>query len=151
MRVCICCKERKHSDKFVITTKVLFTKIILNVCNDCGTQEKFDTDKGWKEMLIDDGVLGKCDYGKAKFSNNYKIYGLQIEDYNKMYSEQNGRCKICSRHQIDFSKRLAVDHCHKTGKVRGLLCNACNASLGLLQENEQSLLKMLLYIKQNKD
>ena len=149
MRVCICCKKMKHSEKFIIETKLIDTIVSLNICDDCGTQERFDTDENWREGLIDDGVLSHSNCGPVQFSNIYKRYGIDENIYNNMYVEQNGRCKICNRHQSRFSKRLSLDHNHKTGKVRGLLCQACNTSLGLMQENEQSLLKMLLYIKQN--
>jgi hypothetical protein len=65
-----------------------------------------------------------------------KKYRITIVDYNKMLSEQNGVCAICGNPETRVDKRLnrvsnlAVDHCHETGKIRGLLCHACNAMLG---------------------
>lgn len=56
-------------------------------------------------------------------------YGIDIEQYDAMLKTQNGVCKICSSVNLD-GKRLHVDHCHQTGKVRGLLCNGCNRKLG---------------------
>lgn len=47
-------------------------------------------------------------------------------EYDKLFTEQKGCCKLCARHQALFKQRLAVDHDHKTLKVRGLLCNVCN-------------------------
>lgn len=67
-------------------------------------------------------------------------YGISIEDYNRMLREQNGICAIC--HQPERAgyrgkpRSLAVDHCHKTGKVRGLLCMRCNRAIGLLSSQE---------------
>jgi DNA-binding transcriptional MerR regulator len=56
-------------------------------------------------------------------------FGLTIEQYADMLSEQDGVCAIC--HGINASgRRLAVDHDHVTGKIRGLLCSQCNTSLG---------------------
>ena len=58
------------------------------------------------------------------------VYGIPFDDYNRMFTEQNGCCAICGKHQSEFSNRLNVDHDHKTGVVRGLLCVACNTRLG---------------------
>ncbi len=56
-------------------------------------------------------------------------YGITLEDYNEMYKKQKGLCKICNK-----SKRLVVEHCHKSGKVRGLACDRCNQFLGYLED-----------------
>lgn len=64
-----------------------------------------------------------------------------------MFQEQNGRCKICNTHQIYLKTSLVVDHCHKTGHVRGLLCNACNLGIGLLKDKVEVLEKALIYIR----
>ncbi len=61
-------------------------------------------------------------------------YGISYERYLEMYLSQNGRCLICS-----FQKpRLAIDHCHRTGVVRGLLCKKCNSALGLLNDDAKT-------------
>lgn len=54
-------------------------------------------------------------------------YGITPTAYLALVEEQRGLCKICNR---DVTRTLAIDHCHKTGAVRGLLCNKCNAFLG---------------------
>ena len=56
-----------------------------------------------------------------------RMYGITIEDYDRMYEEQGGRCAICRTDQPGGAgERFSVDHDHETGKVRGLLCNNCN-------------------------
>jgi hypothetical protein len=65
----------------------------------------------------------------------YKKFSITPEEWDKLYSEQNGRCKICGKHQIEEGKRLAVDHNHLTGRIRGLLCTSCNTKLGWLENN----------------
>lgn len=65
-------------------------------------------------------------------------YGVSLEEYNTMFESQGGECKICKRHQTEFSKRLRVDHCHKTGRVRGLLCSRCNLHLGQYEQYKNS-------------
>lgn len=60
-----------------------------------------------------------------------KKFGLTIEKYDKMLHDQNGVCAICSC--APNGTRLAVDHCHSTGAVRGLLCHTCNRHLGIYE------------------
>jgi len=76
-------------------------------------------------------------------------YNLTIDDYNKIFDEQKGCCKICEKHQSEFKAKLAVDHCHQTGKIRGLLCNNCNRGLGHLKDSVLLLKKAIKYIKNN--
>jgi len=77
-------------------------------------------------------------------------YGITLEDYNIIFNSQEGRCKICTRHQMEFKKRLHVDHCHKTGKVRGLLCTKCNFGLGYLNDDVTLLTNAIEYLNKNK-
>ena len=79
--------------------------------------------------------------------SNINQYGLTQDDYAKMFEEQNGYCKICKGHAIEFSRRLAVDHCHETGKVRGLLCMFCNTGLGNFKDNIDLLEEAIAYLK----
>lgn len=78
--------------------------------------------------------------------NLKKKYGLSVEEYNQMFLTQEGKCKICSTHQSELKKRLYVDHCHATGKVRGLLCHNCNLAIGYFQDNSQLMLKGANYV-----
>ncbi len=81
-----------------------------------------------------------------------RAYGITLEDYNLMLEKQNGKCAICKNEVTNkFSKgkihNLSVDHCHKTGKVRGLLCRKCNQGLGSFAENILSLENAIKYLK----
>jgi hypothetical protein len=62
-----------------------------------------------------------------------KKFGITVEDYNVMLARQGGFCAICGA--VDKARHLAVDHCHKTGKVRGLLCSKCNTAIGSLEDS----------------
>lgn len=68
-------------------------------------------------------------------------FGITIDDYNIMLKNQNNVCGICFKPETDQDKKtkkirsLAVDHCHTTGKIRGLLCRKCNTAIGLLKED----------------
>lgn len=57
-------------------------------------------------------------------------YGITQGEYRMMYTAQEGKCKICAAHK----RTLCVDHCHTTGKVRGLLCHRCNLMLGVIEQ-----------------
>lgn len=70
----------------------------------------------------------RLEYGRK---NHLKtVHGLTVSDYNRLFVEQNGKCAVCGKHQSILSQRLDVDHDHKTGKIRGLLCRGCNRMLG---------------------
>lgn len=74
-----------------------------------------------------------------------KSFGITIAEYELLNEKQKGKCALCEN--VQHSKRLAVDHCHKTKKIRGLLCANCNVSLGLLQDSVQLLEKAITYLK----
>lgn len=63
-----------------------------------------------------------------------------------MVKNQNGCCLLCNIKP----KKIVVDHCHKTGKVRGLLCNECNRAIGLLKENILTLKNAINYLEKHK-
>lgn len=62
-------------------------------------------------------------------------YGITLLDYQNLLIAQNNRCASCG----NLDKELVVDHCHDTGKVRGLLCNPCNGLIGLAKDNPHVL------------
>jgi len=77
-----------------------------------------------------------------------KNYGISIEQYNELFLKQNGYCKICGRHQSEFKRRLAVDHCHQTKKIRGLLCHHCNQGIGAFFEDISIMKRAMSYLKE---
>lgn len=78
-----------------------------------------------------------------KRSNLKKFYGLSLEGYEKMLIQQNGCCLICS---IKMNSPH-VDHCHETGRIRGLLCATCNGGLGMFKDCVPLLEKAIGYLK----
>ena len=78
-------------------------------------------------------------------------FGITLEQYNKLLEEHNGVCAICKtkefiKDSIGNVRRLAVDHNHKTGKIRGLLCFNCNQMLGKAKDNKQILINAIEYL-----
>lgn len=74
---------------------------------------------------------------KAARKNSLKKYGLTLEDYENLFNSQDGRCAICYMKQEN--ELLCVDHCHRTSRVRGLLCRQCNRALGLFRDDPDLL------------
>jgi len=88
----------------------------------------------------------------GKDFKNYKIargkrirsYGIQVDEFDAMMLDQDSKCYICLGDNGLIA--LCIDHDHKTGKVRGLLCNRCNRGLGLFQDNPELLFKAVDYL-----
>lgn len=79
---------------------------------------------------------------------------LSYEQFNEMLKKQKYLCAICGlpetiKHQVGTKSLLSIDHCHKTNKVRGLLCRKCNSALGFLQDDPELLLKAYNYLIKN--
>lgn len=81
----------------------------------------------------------------------YEKYGYTEEAYNKMFEKQKGQCDICGKHQTSLSISLAVDHCHNSNKIRGLLCRDCNLMLGFARDRIETLTKAIEYLERKKD
>ncbi len=75
-----------------------------------------------------------------------KICAKCKEEYDKMFDEQQGCCKICKTNIRYLNRGLMVDHCHITYKVRGLLCNNCNTILGMAKDNRDILNECINYL-----
>ena len=76
-----------------------------------------------------------------------KRYGITLEQYATLLLEQGGACGICGRRDNLPNKHFAVDHCHKTGRVRGLLCSRCNSGLGSLGDELERVQKAIAYLR----
>ena len=88
---------------------------------------------------------------KIRDQNLKRMYGISSLDYENILESQHGKCCICLIHwtQTKENRKLVVDHCHTTGKIRGLLCMNCNKSLGFLKDNKEIISNMLIYISKN--
>ena len=105
------------------------------------------------------------DYGKVyiptkrckECEKNYqreRIFGLDRNTYDNLLKSQEDCCSICGVSQEDYSKQgyrdnFAVDHCHSTGKIRGLLCDKCNRGLGFFNDNTEHLKSAVKYLEEN--
>jgi hypothetical protein len=96
--------------------------------------------------------LNSSPENKARWSqyshntNNRRWYGIEPEQYEAMLKEQGYVCACCKEPNPD-GKRLSVDHCHETNRVRGLLCNNCNNGLGRFRESSELLRAAAAYLE----
>lgn len=139
---CSCCGEIKPTTEFSRDKRRKWKFGFQSYCKAC-VSKKFK--KYYKE-------------NQEKFKkNNLKRYGITPEDKEKMIENQGYKCAICGEEIFLFrdtknkKKDIAhVDHDHKTGKVRGLLCQECNSGLGKFRDNTDYLLSAISYLKKNK-
>lgn len=87
-----------------------------------------------------------ADPGLIRRRNLLYEYGITSEDFDRMLAEQGGGCAICGATEHRNGRRLHVDHCHSTGKVRGILCEGCNKGLGHFADNVDRMIKATNYL-----
>jgi len=94
------------------------------------------------------------DKEKKKYKDKIRMlkwrYNMTINEYNKIYEQQNFSCAICEeKYELGGFGGLYVDHCHEKNIVRGLLCNNCNSALGKFNDNVELLKKAIAYLEKN--
>jgi hypothetical protein len=106
-------------------------------------------DKERRERLRAEGKLKKLDPEVQREKAMKHKYGITIKNYEDMVEAQNNKCAICSaRGEEERNGKLVVDHCHASGKIRGLLCNKCNLLLGHADDTIERLERAILYLSQ---
>jgi hypothetical protein len=128
----------------------------MKTCSTC-KQAKELTDFH-KRTASKDGLRATCKTCVSKQrrhrpnSNEYKtkikrVYGIDLNEYHRMLLEQNGECKICGVTEPGLGRDyFCIDHCHTTGKVRGLLCNSCNVGIARFKDNCELLKNAINYL-----
>ncbi len=136
-------QDRNKRQNSNFNPSLLGTKLCRR-CHQEKTKTNFVVNKSCK-----DGFNGWCK-DCSKDSALLDRYSISLEDYKSMLVAQNSRCALCNtENPMGPTNMFVVDHCHKTGKVRGLLCNHCNTGLGKLQDNPELLRKAAAYIEAN--
>lgn len=149
---------------------------MLKLCSKCNREYPATEEYFYEHSGMKDGLYSSCKSCYKKYNKKwqkenkeryYKIskewrknnpekiknnalkfyYGITLEDYNQLLKEQNYVCKICG--EIDKNGNdLSVDHNHKTGKIRGLLCMKCNISLGIIEVYKKDPNRWDKYLKE---
>ena len=90
----------------------------------------------------------------ATRSHRHKRIGIEYEEYELLLRLHENKCAICKREETTqhrgLTRALAVDHCHESGRIRGLLCNNCNRGLGLFDDSKERIASALEYMNQMK-
>lgn len=129
------------------------------ICTSC--KEGKTLGEFHKNRNREDGRHDQCKECRKLFSVNnkerlsekdreYRLknkFGLTVDEYDSLFETQQGCCAICGTHQVNLSRRLAVDHCHNSGEVRGLLCPNCNTGIGNLRDSIELLQKGVKYLE----
>lgn len=116
----------------------------------------------WKESISSKDAAAwqkawrKANPEKVKNTDLKKLYGITLQDYQRMAESQAHRCAICGEYETAVDKQgiprsMPVDHCHATGKIRELLCSACNKALGGFRDSPSLLRKAAEYIEKHLD
>jgi hypothetical protein len=135
MKTCYSCQIEKPKSEF---TKSSRSKDGLRYeCRECN----LDQHKKWRAKNPEG-------YRLSNKKASMKIhYGLDHDRYEAMLADQGGKCRICG----DAMNPPHVDHCHDTGRVRGLLCNACNLGIGFLHHSPERIRAAIAYLKSETD
>jgi len=143
---CTKCKEIKELNLFIKKNDI--ASGVGSICKTCVNKRcNAWNDRHRDKINARSRELYKNDNGtKSKNCQLKHMYGITLDQYNQMLADQQDKCAICFRKRSK-SRRLAVDHCHKTGKVRGLLCTRCNLAFGYVNENLDTILGMVDYAR----
>lgn len=157
LRECEKCHLSKRKDDFSLNRRNVDG--INKWCVDCSTANaarkrdhyKVNPESGrgaairWRLKNLD----------RVTSSNLTRHYGIGIAEYDRLFEKQSGQCAICKTDKPysggERGGRLHVDHCHSTGKVRGLLCSSCNVGLGRFKDSAVLIRTAADYLEKNED
>ena len=130
-------------------------------CNNSYTLDKFTNQKRYKDgkhpwckscRYVYDrlwSINNKLAKRTSILKSRSKKFGLTYEEYQNLINVQNNQCAICKKTEKEEKRALAIDHCHSSGKIRGLLCHMCNRMLGMARDNIDILNKAISYLEKN--
>lgn len=154
LRTCRKCNEEKPLEDFVKnkTVKTGYT----NECKECHNHYLRERRENNPDVVLrnrESGAKWRAANPEAdRRKYLFRKFNITIEEYNELLQAQGGVCAICGREEsvVRRSKSgkemLAVDHCHDTGKIRGLLCFKCNTAIGALGDTLEDLQRVIDYL-----
>lgn len=136
----------------------------IKTCKTCGAEKP--REEFGKHGVAKNGVKSSCRACEAELARAYRAadkdrlaainrrsllktrYGMTERVFTMLLEAQDNRCAICGTDEPGGrGDGFVVDHCHSTGRIRGLLCSACNTGLGLFKDNAETLAKAIKYLK----
>lgn len=142
-KTCTRCKTYKLFSGFAVNSKGRYG--YKSVCKSCSNKGQRSLTKRRRE----EDPVKWSQYRRDKLLKS--AYGITQKDFDKMLEAQSGRCAVCGTAENQVTNVMFVDHCHSTGKVRGLLCSLCNSGIGKLQDDPEVVLKAYKYLLKYKD
>lgn len=129
-KICTKCGECKPKEEFNWKVKDKYRSSVCKKCHSIYRKEHYQNNK---QKYIDKArrweLENKDKAAEARLAYRARQYGISVEEFRRLDEEQKGRCAICPNpHQ-------AIDHCHKSSLVRGLLCRSCNTGLGFFKDD----------------
>ena len=136
----------------------------MKICKRCKIEKEdsfFNKERKGSEKLQSYCKQCMTEYNRERTKNNpgigtdrhyRRVFGISLEDVKQLLKKQDSKCLLCNK-QLSLLKGRGflniahVDHCHKTGKIRGILCGSCNTSLGKLGDSIEAIEKVLKYLK----
>ena len=135
-KFCPSCSETKALDAFTIRKSGRVGEPVTH-CKPCRVAER-------KKKRVENREHFLHIERKSKFKRQY---GISIEQYDSMLANQNNGCALCGTEKpSNRTKYFSVDHCHLTGKIRGLLCTKCNRGLGFFNDRPELLRAAAVYL-----
>lgn len=157
-RLCTLCQKIKPVSQFAVSRKLtkiagIATLRFRGECKDCQRLRN----QAWRLANVE-AYRARYREARRKRTPEQKLkwllkqeYGLTLEDYQRMMAAQDGRCAICRETPAPqkYKTGFHVDHCHTTGRIRGLLCHNCNVSIGHLKEDLVRIRALLAYLERH--
>ena len=152
-KICSQCEELKNEECFY-RIKGKRPRAECRECTNTYTKKYRSTANGKaihesnrKKYLSSPCNVLKDKQNKAEWAR-FKKYKITKLDFLRMLEEQGNKCKLCPAIHSEIKNGLVVDHCHKTEKVRGLLCGHCNTAIGFFKDSIKALQNAITYLKQ---
>ena len=153
---CTKCKITKDASLFYKdTSKLNNLHTNCKLCQSSRNKLKRKTNLAWRASQLQKAKEYRLKYpekNKESIRNaTLKAkYGITSKQYDELFQSQGYKCAVCNCTQNNGYGKMPVDHCHTTGKVRAILCQSCNVTLGKVGENEEILLSLIAYLRKHK-
>lgn len=155
-RICTGCSRRKYwknfsLDHYGVNGRKAKCKIC---CARMSARWKAKTDYYAvnRDAILEHKRKTYCPIRKKSYDLGRK-YNLTLQEFERLFLKQKGKCKTCQKRIKKFSTSkkkqdgAVVDHCHRTGRIRGLLCHTCNRAIGLLNDDIKLVARIIRYLK----
>jgi hypothetical protein len=136
IKQCTKCKEFKSINEYYFDNSTSKPK---PTCKICDRKRRQLPEVKYRDSIVRNATRIK------------RVYNIDTDYYNSLLIAQNYKCAICKKKEINAKGRLSIDHCHDTGKIRGLLCRSCNLGIGNLKDNISLLAEAIKYLEKYKE